>query len=214
MGVLALFAVERGAWRTALLWLALSLLVDGVDGPLARAARVREVLPTIDGGTLDLVVDYVTFVFVPAVLIDRVHVIPAPWSLVAVSAILVSALYHYARTDLKTPDRYFNGFPAFWNVVAFYLVLWHPLAPISFGVVALFAALTFAPVQFVHPLRVREHRGLLFAAIVVWTLSNVALLLALGDGPANPWLLGCSAAAAAVLLGLGFLRTLRGSARG
>ncbi|MBV8368252.1 MAG: phosphatidylcholine/phosphatidylserine synthase [Candidatus Eremiobacteraeota bacterium] len=178
LGVLALYAAERGDTRGALLWLALALFADGLDGPLARRFRVRDVLPAIDGGTLDLVVDYVTFVLVPAVLIGHTHLIPAPWSFVAVALILVSALYHYARTDLKTPDRYFNGFPAFWNVVAFYLLLWRPPAFAAFAVVAVFAALTFAPVQFVHPLRVREHRPLLLAAIAVWSVCNVALLAA------------------------------------
>ncbi len=122
--VLAFFsflAVEAGNYRLALWWLAAALVVDGVDGPLARWAGIANRMPAIDGATLDLVVDYLTYVFVPAVLIYRAGLLPEGWSAVGVAAILLSSLYTFARTDMKTSDNFFRGFPAVWNVVAFYL---------------------------------------------------------------------------------------------
>ena len=210
LAFLALVAVEEGAFRLALLWLAAALVVDGVDGPLARLAGVKEKNPEIDGATLDLVVDYLTYVFVPALLIYRAGLLPPAWALAGVAAILLSSLYTFARTDMKTQDNFFRGFPAVWNVVAFYLVLLHA-GPVAAGiVVALFAALTFAPIHFIHPVRVRTYQPWLGLVTAVWGAASVALLW-----PGwNPMLglvwLALSLTGAGMLLAVGLLRTLRG----
>src|SRR4051794_28243125 len=104
---LALMAIEAERWRLALLWLVVALVVDGVDGSLARWADVKRGAPRIDGETLDLIIDYLTYVFVPAVFLWRAQLVPpaaAPW---LAAIILVSALYNFTRRDLKTPDHYF-----------------------------------------------------------------------------------------------------------
>jgi phosphatidylcholine synthase len=212
LGVLALLAVEERDWRMALSWLAAALIVDGVDGPLARWAQVGKVTPDIDGNILDLVIDYFTFVLVPALLIYRAGLVPPAFALGAVALILLSSLYHYARRDLKTPDNYFNGFPALWNVVAFYLLVGQIGQVAGLLVICVLAGLTFAPVCFVHPFRVREHWPLLPGAAVLWAVSTLALLPGVDQGLPNPFLFGCSLLAAAVLLVLGALRTVRGPA--
>jgi phosphatidylcholine synthase len=216
-GVLAfagLLAVEAGAWRTALAWLVVALAVDGIDGPLARWSRVDLVTPTISGATLDLVVDYLTFVFVPALFIYRAGLVPTPLALVATILILVSSLYHYARSDLKTEDNYFRGFPALWNLVAFYLFVCRPPPTAGFVIVCLCAALTFLPVLFVHPVRVREHRRWLAAIAAAWGVSSLLLLaIPADDAAAADWrraAMACSLGSLAALLAFGGVRTVRG----
>ncbi|MGZ8998791.1 MAG: CDP-alcohol phosphatidyltransferase family protein, partial [Allosphingosinicella sp.] len=116
IALLSLLAVERGDFLAALLWLMLGLAIDGVDGSLARWARVKTQAPRIDGDTLDLIIDYLTFVLVPTLLILHSGLLPealGPW---LAALILVSSLYNLTRRDLKSDDNYFRGFPANWNV--------------------------------------------------------------------------------------------------
>jgi phosphatidylcholine synthase len=208
LALLALAAVERGRWREALLWLLASLVVDGVDGTLARAARVAERLPNIDGTALDLVVDYLTYVFVPACFLWRLGALPAPLALPLVELILISSLYTFARRDMKTDDGYFRGFPALWNVVALYVFAAAPPPWLAGGVTALLIAMTFAPIHVVHPFRVSGYGAWLPVTAILWGISTVALLLPLSlpfSGTALAVSLGCGA----ILLTMGFARTLR-----
>ena len=210
LALLALIAVEQQRWTLALVWLAISGVVDGLDGSLARWARVKERLPRIDGDTLDLVIDYLTFVFVPALFIWRAGLVPAdlaPW---LAAAILVSSLYVFARTDMKTEDGYFRGFPALWSVVAFYLYVLQFSPEVGAVVVLLLIALTFAPIHFVHPFRVRDYGRWLPALAIVWTVATCALLWPEWSASARFAIATVSVASAAVLLGMGLLRSLRG----
>lgn len=210
IAMLALNAVLEEEWRQALLWLGVGLVVDGVDGTLARAARVRERLGRIDGDVLDLVIDFLTYVFVPAVFMWRGGLFPAGWELPLSALILISSLYVFARRDMKTDDGYFRGFPALWNVVAFYLYTMSWSAAVNAGIVAALAVLTFAPVHFVHPFRAERFRLSALAAAAGWTLSSAALLV-VEDGPAAGGALrGISILSAAVLLAIGAFRTFRG----
>jgi phosphatidylcholine synthase len=211
LAFLAFLAVEGGQFRLALWWLAAALVVDGVDGPLARWAGVKERTPAIDGATLDLVVDYLTYVFVPAMLLYRAGLLPADWALAGVTAILLSSLYTFARTDMKTADNFFRGFPAVWNVVVFYLFVFRPDPVASAGVIALFAVLTFAPIHFIHPVRVTSFRPWLTILMPVWAASSLALLWP--QWPAG-WLTGIEAVClgcGAALFGIGLIRSLRGA---
>jgi phosphatidylcholine synthase len=212
LAFLAFAAMERAEWRSALCWLAVALVVDGIDGPLARLADVKRNTPRIDGNTLDLVVDYLTYVFLPTIFIYRAGLIPAQYALVLVALIQFSSLYHYARLDLKSADNYFVGFPAMWNIVAFYLFLAQPGAAAGAVVVIVLAALTFMPVYFVHPVRVRDFRPWLGIATAVWVITSAALLWPHWSADAAAILLTLSLAAAAALVAMGLLRTLRGQA--
>ena len=210
LAFLAFLATDRGDWRAALLWLVAALVVDGIDGPLARAVDVHRRTPRFSGETLDLVVDYLTYVLLPAILIYREGLTPAGFGLVAVALILLSALYHFARKDSKSADNYFIGFPAVWNLVAFYLLLIRPGPIVGATVVCVLAALTFAPVYFVHPVRVRAFQPLLRLAMLPWIVASVALLFPIwGTAMTRLWLAVSLACMMALLL-VGLLRTLRG----
>ena len=210
LALLALAAIINGQLVLALLWLLVALAIDGVDGSLARWARVKEQAPRIDGDTLDLVVDYLTYVFIPTVFIWRAGLVPPSLALWLAAAIQFSSLYLFSRTDMKSGDGYFRGFPALWNLVAFYLftIQASPLAGAL--VVTALVALTFAPVHFVHPFRVRDYGYWLPLLTVAWAASTLALLWPGWRGPARAAWLALSVGTAVALLALGLLRTLRG----
>jgi phosphatidylcholine synthase len=211
LAFLALVAIERGDWRLALLWLLAALAVDGVDGTLARWARVREHAPRIDGEAFDLIVDYLNYVFVPAVFIWRAGLVPEALALPLVAAILLSSVYVFVRRDMKTTDNYFRGFPALWNVVALYLFVAQPGGTAGATAVAILAILSFAPIRFVHPFRVREFQPWLQLLAVVWAIATLAMVWpGWSDAAARLWL-WTSLVSAALLLALGFVRTFRGA---
>lgn len=210
LAFLALMAAVEGEWRMVLLWLLAALALDGIDGTLARAARAAERAPRIDGATLDLIIDYLNYVFVPAVFIWRAGLVPPVLAPVLAALILISALYNFTRRDLKTGDNYFRGFPALWNVVALYLFVGRPGGEAAAAVIAFFAALTFAPVHFVHPFRVTDYGRWLPALAVVWAIATAAMLWPGWSAGAQAAWLGISLGTAALLLVLSLLRTVRG----
>lgn len=213
LAFLAFLAVEQGRWRLSLLWLAGALVVDGVDGPLARWAAVVRRTPGINGATLDLVVDYLTYVFVPVILIYRAGLLPASYSPLAAAAILVASLYTFARTDMKTNDNFFLGFPALWNVVAFYLFVLQPGGLIGAIFIAVFLLLTFAPIHVVHPIRVLDYQPWLAGLAALWGMSSLALLSPDWSPPWRHAWLALSLIGAGGLLAIGGLRTLRGPSK-
>ncbi len=210
IALVALVAIERGDFRQALLWLVLGLAVDAFDGSLARWARVKERAARIDGDTLDLIIDYLNYVFVPAVLILRAGLVPPGLAPFLAGLILVSALYNFTRRDLKTHDNYFRGFPALWNVIAFYFFVAQPGALVAVTVIVVLAGLTFAPVNFVHPFRVRDFGRLLPLLSLVWAAATALLLWPGWDSGAHRLILAFSLITAAILVGMGFWRTFRG----
>jgi phosphatidylcholine synthase len=190
LGLLSMLAIIRNDERAALLWLGLALAIDGLDGPMARKLRIRDLIPRVDGAVLDLVVDYLTYVLVPAVFVYWFGLLPAGWDLPGAGFILVTSLYCFANLDMKTHDNYFVGFPAIWNVVVLYMwVLETPPVANAVAVVAL-GILTFVPIKFVHPIRVRDHRPLTYAALLAWAFCSAGLVV-FGNGHAAlfwPWI--------------------------
>jgi phosphatidylcholine synthase len=163
----ALIAAIQGEFTVMFAFLGIALLIDGVDGALARRLRVSELLPRWSGETLDLVVDYLTYVFVPVFALASGTILPLPLAIPAAVAILISSAIYFADTSMKTADGYFRGFPALWNIVVFYLFLARPAPAIAVAIVAALIILTFLPVYFVHPLRARG-----------WRLPNIVVLIA------------------------------------
>jgi phosphatidylcholine synthase len=210
LAMLALAAVVRGDQHLAFVWLFAALVIDGLDGALARAWRVREREPRIDGDSLDLVVDYLTYVFVPAFLIWRGGYLPDALAPGLTALILLSSLYTFARTDMKTSDGYFRGFPALWMIVAFYFFVLQPSAALAAVTVLALSAATFAPIHFVHPFRVRDYGLWLPVVAVVWAIATAALSIANRGEGAWIALVAISLCAALMLALLGLTRTVRG----
>ena len=197
-GLLALLAAHERRFTTMFFWLGIALFVDGIDGPLARRLRVKEVLPQWSGETLDLVVDYLNYVMVPAYALVLSGIIPAPWSFAAGAAIAVTSAIYFADTRMKTNDAFFRGFPAAWNVVAFYLLVGKPSAEIASGAILLLCIMTFVPVPFLQPFRVKRFRAVTLLLLAAWTaLAATALAYDLSP-PQAVWL-------ALLVLGMYFL---------
>jgi phosphatidylcholine synthase len=189
-GWLALVAAVHGDARASLLWLAAATLIDATDGALARLADVARTAPLIDGARLDDIVDYVTYVVVPGVLVWRLDVLPAnaaPW---VVAVTLVASALGFARRDAKTGDHLFTGFPSYWNIVAVYLIAFRPPPAIAAAILLVLAALVFVPIRYVYPSRTVFLRPLTVALGAAWTVAFVAVIWCLPDPPA--WLLRAS----------------------
>lgn len=210
LAFLALEATWRSQWGLALIWLLAALAVDGIDGTLARWARVKETAPRIDGEALDLIIDYLNYVFVPTIFIVRAGLVPEPLAPPLAAAILLSSMYVFVRRDMKTEDNYFRGFPALWNIVALYLYLAQPGPAAGAAVVAILALASFAPIHFVHPFRVRDWQPWLQILALSWAAATLALLWPGWGAEALRLLLTASLGLAFLLLALGLIRSLRG----
>ena len=186
--LVALILATGGQWSAMFTCLGLALIVDGIDGPLARAFKVAEVLPRWSGDTLDIVVDFVTYVFVPAYAIAGSGLLPPVMALPAGIIIVVTGAIYFADREMKTSDNFFRGFPVLWNLAAFYLDLLRPSEWLTAAIVALLAVLTFAPIKFLHPLRVARLRTLNIILLVLWfVLALIALMLDLDPGAYVTW---------------------------
>ncbi|WP_170986293.1 phosphatidylcholine synthase [Rhizobium sp. LC145] len=167
-------------------WLGLALLVDGIDGPIARKVRVKEVLPNWSGDTLDNIIDYVTYVLLPAFALYQSGMIGEPWSFVAAGMIVVSSAIYYADTGMKTDEYFFSGFPVVWNMVVFTLFVIQASAVTAMVVVSISVVLTFLPINFLHPVRVKRLRILNLGIFLLWCAMGGYSLLLHFDSPS--WL--------------------------
>lgn len=159
-------------------WLGLALLVDGIDGPIARKVHVKEVLPNWSGDTLDNIIDYVTYVLLPAFALYQSGMIGEPWSFVAAGAIVVSSAIYYADMGMKTDEYFFSGFPVVWNMVVLTLFVIDASATTAMIVVSVSVVATFLPINFLHPVRVKRLRPLNLGICLLWcALAGYSLLL-------------------------------------
>jgi phosphatidylcholine synthase len=207
--LIVLAAIDGDAVRA--LWLGLAaLVVDGTDGLLARWLRVKDRIPWFDGARLDDIVDYLTYVFAPVVLLWTAGYLPAGgWGMTLTALPLLASCYQFCRTDAKTDDHFFLGFPSYWNVVAFYAIVlgW---APATVGIVLVAcAALVFVPVRFLYPSRTEVLWRLNIALTVVW-LASYAVILVQMPHPHPVWVV-LSAVYLAYYVGLSLYLTAKGA---
>jgi len=188
LALLALVLATGGHWAAMFFCLGAALVVDGADGPLAREFKVAEVLPRWSGETLDLIVDFVTYVFVPAYAIAASGQLPKALAVPSGVVVVITGALYFADRHMKMPDNYFRGFPGLWNLAAFYLYLLEPPEWLSAAMVAALAVLTFLPIKFLHPLRVRQWRALNIVLLAAWTvLALIAVIYNLAPGPYVTW---------------------------
>lgn len=173
VGLLALdFATDKN-WPAVFLCLGLALVIDGIDGPLARHYEVDVHLPRFSGIRLDLVVDYLNYCLVPAFIILQAPLMSGYKATGTAGFILLTSLFHFADRKSKTKDGYFVGFPAVWNIVIFYIMVFDLSGSGVMAIVLVLGFLTFVPVKWVHPLRVVRLRGVTILVVLLW--SAVAL---------------------------------------
>jgi len=178
--VLALLAVLAAVGNDVLaaLWILLAaLVVDGTDGMLARRLKVSETIPGFDGARLDDIVDYLTYVFAPVVLLLTSGRLPAgPAGAVLAALPLLASCIQFCRRDAKTEDHYFLGFPSYWNVVAFYAVVMDLTPTVVAVVLVACSVLVFVPVKYLYPSRTRSFRVLNLALAGLWLVLYAVIL--------------------------------------
>lgn len=191
--LLATLNVFAAHFRDAFIWLAVQVFIDSTDGFLARRLRVKERLPNIDGDTLDNVIDYLCYVFIPVLLITRANLLPEGGAEFYLgSVIMMASAYGFSRTDAKIQaggEYFFTGFPSYWNIVALYMYVFRLEQQVNAAILLVFAALVFVPLRYVYPSRTKAFRALTmilgcsWAVVVCWMVWRLPAT----DGP-WPWL--------------------------
>ena len=188
-GFMAILAINTQDWRSAMLWLMACQLIDGVDGLFARAVGVKEVLPNVDGKTIDYVVDFVTYAIIPAYFFYQAELVAEDWRLPLTAVILIVSAVYYGKDGMVSDDMYFIGFPVMWNMVVFFMIfvfqfneLWNALF------IIFFAILHFVPIKFVYPSQATRYRWLTLGLTIVFISNLVAILLLYPQR--SVWLIG------------------------
>lgn len=168
LAFLSLVAASEERWTAMFWWLGLALFVDGIDGPMARKLQVKEILPTWSGELLDNIIDYVTYVLIPAFALYQRGLMGEGLSFLSAAIIVVSSAIYYADTGMKTKEYFFKGFPVVWNMVVFTLFVIGPGEWTSFAIVVVAGIMTFVPIYFIHPVRVVRMRPINLGVTLLW----------------------------------------------
>lgn len=170
---LSIIAAAQGRWVAMFAWLGFALFIDGIDGPIARQIEIKRVLPNWSGDLLDSIIDYCTYVIIPAFALYQSGMIGRPLSFVAAALIVLSSAIYYADMRMKTKDNFFRGFPVCWNMVIFTFFAVRPNEWFAFLFIALSAVATFLPLKFLHPVRVVRLRPLNLAVFALWSICGL-----------------------------------------
>ena len=179
LAFLAAQAAVAGNFRHAFLWLLVAVVVDSTDGLAARWARVHDRLPHFSGARLDDIVDYLTYVFVPAVIVWQAGLVTGAWTMVVVASMLLSSLYGFVSEDAKTDDHFFTGFPSYWNIVALYLVIFRLPPALNTAILLFLSAMVFVRIGYVYPTRTATARTITVGLGAVWGAMMLTLVLQL-----------------------------------
>src|SRR5690606_32863522 len=177
LSMLALLAAVRGEWSQMFFWLVVALIVDGVDGPLARRYHVKTNWPTYDGVLMDLIIDYLTYVFIPAYALFMSGLLPGWSGWIAIIAITYGSVIYFADTRMKTRDNSFAGFPACWNMVVLVLFALKPNFWVILAIVVALTVTMFTNVKFIHPVRTKRCRLESLPVTVAWVVFAVWAVL-------------------------------------
>lgn len=182
IGVLSLLAIYQQHFLLAFWLMIVTILIDAVDGFFARLAKVKQVVPEINGELLDNIVDFLNYTIVPAFFLVVTDLLPAQWCLLSVMAIIFSSCYQFSQVDAKTQDHFFKGFPSYWNIAVFYLFFWQMNPWTNMSILLALSILSFVPIKYVYPSRLDylSHRGSLrfsmLLATFLWGLTVAGLL--------------------------------------
>ena len=179
LGFLAIISIFNNDQVGSFLWLGLALLVDGLDGTIARKIGVTDKAPNIDGSTLDNLIDYLNYVIIPSLMIYWFQMVPNGWEIIIPAGVFAVSLYTFANINMKTEDYYFSGFPALWNIVVLYFYILNTNQYINLIVIILLSILTFIPIKFVHPLRVKKLRNITIFCTIIWSATTLKLITTL-----------------------------------
>ncbi len=182
--MLAMLAAVDAQWSLMFVWLMVAFFVDGIDGPLARKYHVKKNAPEIDGELLDLIIDYLTYVFIPAFALFESDLLPGWTGWICIIVITFGSALYFADTRMKTKDNSFSGFPGCWNMVVLVMFAIEPNFWIILALVSSLTVTMFFPLKFIHPVRTERWRGLSLPIAMVWTiLAGIAAWKDFHPGP-------------------------------
>lgn len=167
--MLAMLAAVDAKWSLMFLWLVVAFIVDGIDGPLARRYHVKRFAPEFDGVLLDLIIDYLTYVFIPAFALFKSGLMDGWTGWFAIIIITFASAMYFADTRMKTKDNSFSGFPGCWNMVVIVIFALEPNFWVSLALVTVLAIAMFLPLKFVHPVRTQRWRAVTLPMALAWT---------------------------------------------
>ena len=190
LAMFAMLAAVQEEWSLMFLWLVVALIVDGIDGPLARKYDTQKNWPTYDGVLMDLIVDYLTYVFIPAFALFKSGLLPGWTGWLAIIVICYGSVVYFADTRMKTKDKSFAGFPACWNMVVLVLFATEPGEMVILLVVILLTVTMFTNLKFIHPTRTKRWHEISLAICIAWiALAGWAAWWDFNEGPVAKWLL-------------------------
>ena len=169
LSMLAMLAAVEELWSLMFLWLVVALVVDGVDGPLARRYAVKKNWPAYDGVLMDLIIDYLTYVFIPAFALFKSDLLTGWTGWIAIIVIVYGSVIYFADTRMKTADNSFAGFPGCWNMVVLVLFALKPSEWVTLAIVVALTAAMFSSIKFIHPVRTDRWRALSLPMALAWT---------------------------------------------
>jgi len=212
IGVVTIIMIYQHKYLAALWLMGLAIVVDAVDGSLARVVRVKEVLPDIDGTLLDNMVDYLNYVITPSVfLYVKPGMIPENLALWLIFAIAITSAYQFCQADAKTPDHFFKGFPCYWNIVVFYMFIFNTSMMTNAVLLILLCILIFIPVKYVYPSRLdyltesKSLKVIMHGCSLLYGISSAIVLISYPER--RPFWLGISLGYVALYIALSFYRT-------
>ena len=187
VGLYTILAIDALNFRLAFFLMAVAVIVDSTDGALARAARVKERIPWVDGALLDNIVDYLNYVIVPCFFLLRADLLPWQDALWLVALPVLSSAYGFCQRDAKTADHFFLGFPSYWNIVFFYLYALKTALWINAFLIIALSILAFVPLRFIYPSRAPRFRSQINIFGAIWGAAILYLIYGLPNPP--QWLL-------------------------
>lgn len=172
IGLISLLAIYQHHFLLAFWLMGASILIDAVDGMFARAIKIKEVVPEVDGALLDNIVDFFNYTIVPCFFLLVSDLLPDYWRVVCVMAITFASAYQFTQVDAKTSDHFFKGFPSYWNIAVFYLFFWQMSHLTNMLILLALALLSFVPIKYIYPSRLEylTHNKYLRLSMVVITI--------------------------------------------
>lgn len=177
MGLMTLICLHHHRYLSAMCWMLAAVLVDALDGTFARLLKVKTVLPELDGALLDNMVDFLNYVITPCFfLYIKPGLLPeSAWGL-SLSAVIISSAYQFCQVDAKTPDHFFKGFPCYWNIILFYMLMFNTPALVNQAVLLLLSLCVFIPIKYIYPSRLGQ---VIKSSVFRWGMYGLTLLYTL-----------------------------------
>ena len=176
-GFLSLICIFKNDQTSAFLLLGLALLIDAVDGTLARKFKVSVFAKNIDGKMLDSVIDFFNYIIIPSIMIYWFKIVPTPFEIVVPSIILIISAISYSNNNLMTSDNFYKGFPCIWNILVFYLYLFDLSQTYNLFLISACILLKFIPIKFIHPLGASKYRRYSAIFMILWFIASFKILL-------------------------------------